>query len=1717
MEREREERETPKLGLGKKNLGISNPGDAPEEIGKEGEWIPVIRGKGGFKSKRWDIVKKGFGRRGEITSFFFSSIPDSFNAKDLHEVFSRFGEVDEVVIPMKKDVRGKRYGFVRFFNVVDSSRLACKLDNIFVENVKLQVNLPRFSRNSKLTAPNRNQFRGRRFGWEEKSRVGEGEERKGSSSRFVDSFAKVVTGGNKGVIMAEVVRHCDVGTKVLLGSPGKVKEDGQAGWSEAADVNKMVKKLDAVKLLDAAKGVSHSGTREDSASEAAVALEFNSDLARDNPNILKAYVGVVRTSGLAFSMQKIIQAEGYFDFSVKPLGPNLCIFEDVEEGAVEAFVAEGHIWWSKWFTSIDRWKPGHVDEERLMWVRCLGIPCHVWTDDFFGVFAGLFGSYVRSDCNTASRKVLDSARLLVRTKRRRWVNDLFQVKINGLLFDISVVEEVGRVFSEAADNCAFNSSNEALSSDDELGDVGVETHHVFEEDDLILRENFEQPLGHRPAAVQAESVAFPGVSRGQLRSVPQDGGYPLDAAANWSDCHGVRTESVLHSAVNSVQLVSQVGGMTLDKGKANCCRSGNCWKENSEAIVLETEQFVSSSSETAGSCVRVSQGRKRLLVGAEGSVGATAELEKGESVAFSVDVGAGGRLASGSFEKTVQCADPARSGGYALDSEATLSGTVMGLKFLVGGQRLGNSKDRRFDIEFSGLRSGNRGSNSDRSETISEFPLSNFKLNRIISARGNIEGDGQLLSSYDSVEGSDSVKQVDEDEVNSGVARMIWNRAKCLGLTGGGSDSLQISAIKMRELADKFGDSKADVCFIQETKIHAIDNFPVDSVWSDSLADWSSKWAVGRSGGILTLWKKKSFILVSSFVGEGFLGIHVLWSGFNLFLVNVYSSCFIEKKKAFWGRLVEFKAKFPDGLWCVGGDFNTVRVKVERKGISNNFNLKEAEDFEDFIRSMDLVDVPLINKKFTWFNLDGSACSRLDRFLISEKLFDLWGVGGIVVGDRSISDHCPIWLNCKIVDWGPKPFKFFKGWCEHDEFTPLVRDVWKNTFRGGKASYILKEKLLAVKIKLKSWNKEVFGMLDLNVDKAVGELNSLDLMVADLAEDGLVDSVRRNREVASKEVWDTMFLRDNFLRQKARCNWIRLGDTNSKFFHSVMKGRFRRNNIASLITPRGRLEGVEDIKSEIFNHFKSRFTEPMENRPTLDGLNFNVLSVEDRDLLEAPFQVDEIKEIVWLSDCDKSPGPDGFPLGFLKKCWNFVKDDVVNFVQEFYVRGVLPRSATTSFLALIPKAPKCVLEEIIKIQRNFLWGDGGGSRKMCWVSWDKICLRTEEGGLGVKNVEWFNLALMSKWGWRFLNDKHAIWFKLLQFRYGSGLQSLGDVVSKSTLSNYSLWWRDIRLVCGTPLRGHDWFGDSISCKLGRGNSILFWKHCWLGNSSLKLLFPRLFEVCSFPNALVINCGLWENGGWSWKVGVDSTLLVGELLEDWKELIEILKDVKPCTNGVDKLIWWRDVGGFSVRNAFKRLYTLNLAISNGSDFRFCELKRLWKATIPWKVKLFGWRWILGALPTRKELWHRGVILGVEASLCPLCDLEEEFVGHLFLKCGKVKFIWKEVFSWFGLDFDVLLRSSDIDTIVTGEDVLLFLLNSLDGRVKSYFFAFIWPLVCWSIWNARNSLVFEHSNWNVVEILLLIKSIGWDWISILSKGNIDITRDLWFANPANCIGL
>ncbi|KAI5397174.1 hypothetical protein KIW84_063121 [Lathyrus oleraceus] len=58
-------------------------------------------------------------------------------AKKMYEICREFGDIDEVVIQAKKDKHGKRYDFVRFFNVENENFLVAKLNNIFIGNRKI--------------------------------------------------------------------------------------------------------------------------------------------------------------------------------------------------------------------------------------------------------------------------------------------------------------------------------------------------------------------------------------------------------------------------------------------------------------------------------------------------------------------------------------------------------------------------------------------------------------------------------------------------------------------------------------------------------------------------------------------------------------------------------------------------------------------------------------------------------------------------------------------------------------------------------------------------------------------------------------------------------------------------------------------------------------------------------------------------------------------------------------------------------------------------------------------------------------------------------------------------------------------------------------------------------------------------------------------------------------------------------------------------------------------------------------------------------------------------------------------------------------------------------------------------------------------------------------------------------------------------------------------
>ncbi|XP_058726606.1 uncharacterized protein LOC131597964 [Vicia villosa] len=326
-----------------------------------------------------------------------------------------------------------------------------------------------------------------------------------------------------------------------------------------------------------------------------------------------------------------------------------------------------------------------------------------------------------------------------------------------------------------------------------------------------------------------------------------------------------------------------------------------------------------------------------------------------------------------------------------------------------------------------------------------------------------------------------------------------------------------------------------------------------------------------------------------------------------------------------WEEILTLKEAYKDGEWIVGGDFNAVKDRKERKGKVGTVNSREVELFADFIDRSSLVDVPCKGQKYTWFSGDGKVKSRIDRFLLSSVIVNRWEVVGQLIGDRDISDHFPIWIKTDVANWGPKPFKFNNEWFSLDSFIPFVE---------GRGDFVLKEKLRLLKDKLKVWNKEVFGRIELELEECVHDINLADDRLDTNSSSSFLANFEMRKE-ANGNFWKNLRIKENMFIQKSRIKWLKEGDANSGFFHKVMKQRRRQNHLGPINTP------GEEVKEEVWNHFGNKFIETEEVRPLLDGIFFNSISVEEAVDLEKPFLEGEIKEAVWECRVDKSPGPDG--------------------------------------------------------------------------------------------------------------------------------------------------------------------------------------------------------------------------------------------------------------------------------------------------------------------------------------------------------------------------------------------------------------------------------------------------------------------------------------------
>ncbi|GJU44585.1 hypothetical protein Tco_1201851 [Tanacetum coccineum] len=71
-----------------------------------------------------------------------------------------------------------------------------------------------------------------------------------------------------------------------------------------------------------------------------------------------------------------------------------------------------------------------------------------------------------------------------------------------------------------------------------------------------------------------------------------------------------------------------------------------------------------------------------------------------------------------------------------------------------------------------------------------------------------------------------------------------------------------------------------------------------------------------------------------------------------------------------------------------------------------------------------------------------------------------------------------------------------------------------------------------------------------------------------------------------------------------------------------------------------------------------------------------------------------------------------------------------------------------------------IISDIQQLICGFLWCNGEYRHGKAKVSWDDIYLPKREGGLGLRSLEVFNLALMTTHIWNIVSNKESLWGSL---------------------------------------------------------------------------------------------------------------------------------------------------------------------------------------------------------------------------------------------------------------------------------------------------------------------------------------------------------------------
>jgi hypothetical protein len=250
-----------------------------------------------------------------------------------------------------------------------------------------------------------------------------------------------------------------------------------------------------------------------------------------------------------------------------------------------------------------------------------------------------------------------------------------------------------------------------------------------------------------------------------------------------------------------------------------------------------------------------------------------------------------------------------------------------------------------------------------------------------------------------------------------------------------------------------------------------------------------------------------------------------------------------------------------DTDWLIMGDFNFIRNPHDRNKPGGN--IFEMLQFNEAISNLGLVEIPFKGRKFTWSNMQADPLlEKLDWLVSSASWTNSYPftIASSLVKPTSDHNPCVISIGTKIPK--AKIFRFENYWMSHDSFQDIVKKAWDSPIAPMNSANKINAKFKILRRNLKNWAKNLPCLK--NLIKKVNETIELldifeELRPLTLEEWNL-------RDLLKSHIISLLQNQRVYWKQRGKIKWVKLGNENTKFFHSKFTINYRHNYISMLST-----------------------------------------------------------------------------------------------------------------------------------------------------------------------------------------------------------------------------------------------------------------------------------------------------------------------------------------------------------------------------------------------------------------------------------------------------------------------------------------------------------------------------------------------------------------------